>query len=105
MFLTVPARPFQQLQWAELRVTRQEFCREHFPNAVGPLFFCAMNDRQTGARPGFGDIGAPLVARIGNHPQLIGLAIAGAPNTAQVRGLTGFLNLGAHTAWLSRFTR
>lgn len=93
------------MQWAELRVTRNDYCREFFPNEAGTLFFCAMNDRGSGARPGSGDIGAPLVLRTAHGIELVGLTIAGTPNNIQSQGLTGFLNLAQHAKWLNQYLR
>lgn len=59
-----------------------------------------MNDRRTNARPGFGDLGAPLIWRHGNLDVLLGLANIGSPNTAQQGALSGYLNIAQHAPWL-----
>lgn len=103
--LPAPTRPHSQLRWAELRVTNKHFCRELFPNSAGPLFFCAMNNRRTSARSGFGDIGAPLVWRYRNNVHIIGLTVTGTLNNANRGAVVGFLNLSRHIEWLRQFTR
>lgn len=99
------ARPFSTLQWAELRVTSPEACRQRFPRAADSLFFCAVSEQPAGSRPGFGDIGAPLVWRHNKETYLIGLTARGTPRTAQLDGLAGFFNIALHSNWLRKLVK
>lgn len=98
-------RPYPQLQWAELRVTTHEFCAERFPTAAGQWFFCAVNPRQTAARPGFGDVGAPLIWRSGEQDILVGLVAVGNPRNEERIGLSGYVNVVTHGPWIRSIVR
>lgn len=52
------------------------------------------------ARAGYGDVGAPLVWSFEKLHYLIGLVATGAPNAANLNGVTGFLAIGPHTPWI-----
>lgn len=97
------ARPFNTLQWADLRVTSTSTCRQHFSNSIGNLLLCAANTDRNSARPGFGDIGSPLTWRHNDTSYLIGLTTAYATRKSQSADIFGFLNVALHADWLRRF--
>lgn len=90
-----------------MRVTTHEFCATRYPRFAGPLYFCAVNPRQTAARPGYGDLGAPLIWRAQGQNQyiLIGLVAASQPRVGNRLGVSGYINVAAHAPWIRSIVR